>query len=1208
MSLLVSSSRLSVLFAIVCFIGIDANSQTAPIPYSNYFFDETSGDDWSHYAISGTDDWQLGVPTGNDFDDRADGVSWVTTLNSTPASNSIRVLQTPAFDLSDTTYERYVSFQHYRQINASANPVLKFEYSLDNGASWQMLMDPDHIAQWQTSTGFTGTSLSISSSSMCSLRSIQDPANTYVLFRFYLSTGDITANQDGWLINNFILDNNYINITQNTEALEINQSGDTYEASAKCANFSIGVRYYFYRLWANGSFNGVNRIYLSEDDILEEGDSLLYSSPSATLAQGSSTFSYTIPSLLELPPATYHLFFVLDALNQIEEDFEDDNVIHKTLILEPSFSEVIATFDEPSDLWQVYNSQDDIPDLWEFGQGYRHHLIGSHYGAGAAHTSRIIKFYEDQYTTYEAESVLIGPYFHYPDTGTVMNFWYKSTYDNGVTGVSSGHKINCGSVVNTASIPGWNGWKNRSIAFLSGSNDKKPTFTFFPSYISAEAISIDDVYIGPKKPDLSIEDNINYRFTDQADSQLNLPVLFSNWGDKIALESTTEFYWSEDSIYDDTDVFLTSVQMPSLTARNDSLMTITLSKQDLGVEHFYIVALLDVDSVVDEMREYNNTFIFSYEQIAAIPYVYENDFEDHMNGWSHFANLGIDDWSLAHHPQTVMPQELVGNGYLTQADASGFLAHYNANSFLNSPIFDFTEATMPVLEFDLYLQASESLLSTSYLQLQYSIDEGGTWAVLDTSTNSYDQWLERVEFNAARGYDEYGDLGYSDYTENDKRCFPYQIGYSGRDIINAFHYTLNVQNFVGQKVRLRFMFSQPEAIEEFQSLEMNVFEPWNELTFILDNFSLSEGFRELTPRTSQVIYRDPGNTSLVYEYDLYNYGNAVAENLVVASYFSTDSLYSVDDILWGLDTIVRIRPNHKGYINNVRPLPVDHSQYGYLIFLADQTNVIEELNEENNNQYYVLEETPIQSYPYSENFDQRYSTGWTYYTTAPNGSHNRRTFRVSNKGLFWNVTDGYLATDAQAPTVGYTVLVPRSFAVTPSFNFTNRDSIVMSMNMGISGYNDEGANLEYSVNGGNTWALLDAAQGNPTWYNGTGSEYFSNEKIWWSSSFTQTKTLDISHLGGLPNVKFRFKYKASQSAAQGWIGFRMNNFLIQAFGQSTCPGDVNNDFNISIADLTILMEAFGDFTTNTTLDLNGNGLIDSNDITIWMGYYQGACE
>jgi len=70
----------------------------------------------------------------------------------------------------------------------------------------------------------------------------------------------------------------------------------------------------------------------------------------------------------------------------------------------------------------------------------------------------------------------------------------------------------------------------------------------------------------------------------------------------------------------------------------------------------------------------------------------------------------------------------------------------------------------------------------------------------------------------------------------------------------------------------------------------------------------------------------------------------------------------------------------------------------------------------------------------------------------------------------------------------------------------------------------------------------------------------------------------------------------------------MNNFLIQAFGQSTCPGDVNNDFNISIADLTILMEAFGDFTTNATLDLNANGLIDSNDITIWMGYYQGACE
>src|SRR5262249_2958831 len=60
-----------------------------------------------------------------------------------------------------------------------------------------------------------------------------------------------------------------------------------------------------------------------------------------------------------------------------------------------------------------------------------------------------------------------------------------------------------------------------------------------------------------------------------------------------------------------------------------------------------------------------------------------------------------------------------------------------------------------------------------------------------------------------------------------------------------------------------------------------------------------------------------------------------------------------------------------------------------------------------------------------------------------------------------------------------------------------------------------------------------------------------------------------------------------------------------------CPGDVNGDGQIDLADLTVLLSSFGSCIPflgfNPAADLNGNGWVDLSDLATLLGSFGTAC-
>ncbi|MEO1449937.1 MAG: hypothetical protein AAFV07_10450, partial [Bacteroidota bacterium] len=173
----------------VCVILLCTSELFAQIvpPYFNDF--EAPGDTagWTHTALSGSDVWTLAMPNGALLQGAFSGsLAWATDSAGEVPPNSDLVLESPAFDLSQTTTPLMISFQQKRDIAFGMN--LWLEYSLDSGQIWQVL-NPGITDQvnWQGNSGWTGFSVLDYTYSAHSLQFLQ--GNADVRFRFRVSTG-----------------------------------------------------------------------------------------------------------------------------------------------------------------------------------------------------------------------------------------------------------------------------------------------------------------------------------------------------------------------------------------------------------------------------------------------------------------------------------------------------------------------------------------------------------------------------------------------------------------------------------------------------------------------------------------------------------------------------------------------------------------------------------------------------------------------------------------------------------------------------------------------------------------------------------------------------------------------------------------------------------------------------------------------------------
>lgn len=134
---------------------------------------------------------------------------------------------------------------------------------------------------------------------------------------------------------------------------------------------------------------------------------------------------------------------------------------------------------------------------------------------------------------------------------------------------------------------------------------------------------------------------------------------------------------------------------------------------------------------------------------------------------------------------------------------------------------------------------------------------------------------------------------------------------------------------------------------------------------------------------------------------------------------------------------------------------------------------------------------------------------------------------------------------------------------TPNFNFSASGSytVKFKLSMQVQGCDaPQGANLEYSTDGGLTWQVLGAATGNPTgssnWYQQGPSKQGQNcgvnaitesQKSWSFTGNDITTVYNASALAGQANVAFRFVFQISSNFNSGFAidGLMVDDFEIQ---------------------------------------------------------------
>ncbi len=778
--------KITVIFLLIGLATVKSLFGQVSVPYFSGFDNPIDTIGWSHYATSNTDDWELGTPAKNFFQIAySQPNAWVTDLDTSYAANSTRALESPYFDLSDTSSIYSLCFYQQRQ---STNSVLNYfvEYKIGNSINWQILNYPFMGSlNWQGSSGFTGNYAGNFQKSAFELSFLQGQDSVKFRFRFYSS---VSAG-DGWMIDNFTIEEPYYNLHANL--------GDSIFVSQNCSNFNVSS-WITYSNYFTQYFNNTAHYYLSNDSILDVSDSLLSSVSSYINSSTNINQSFNLPS--GIGPGYYYILYQFDALNILQELNENDNIGYAVLKVDSVYSTpYIQNFEDSLDSW-IPGPGNTPVTVWELGEGYRHHIEGSHSGTKSWHTSQTIIHHPTGCNNNCIVQDIYSPYIdlNLSQGFTVLNFWYKNNTGNflqayfGLLEYSTDCESSIWDEIDYLPLCTDDEWDyiNYNLNWIAPSNNVRFRIKFEASYIREEGINFDDVYIGPIKPDLSIERDNEDRFTSSLLSSDTLKYLLNNCG-LVAMPSTiSSFYWSNDTIFDVTDILLGTKTEVSIPDTSKLWTSFVYSKPTLTPGKYYIFYKLDTLNAFTEMREYNNTGYFTISQESPYTIPYFNDFETSVSGWKHNSSLGFDEWEWA-----------VPNGTLLDTAFSGTKAWITNDTgavspmsrmHLYSPVFDLSSSINPVIEFDMKLSSDPlCYCSEAKTNMSYSIDGGATWNILDTTSMSFNRWYLPIDYE--NGIDYINDTNYTllldDFFE---RAFVSLSEYNGRDSYRNTRYVLDI--------------------------------------------------------------------------------------------------------------------------------------------------------------------------------------------------------------------------------------------------------------------------------------------------------------------------------------------------------------------------------------------------------------------------------
>ncbi len=1189
--------RIALLFLLLC---TSLNAQITPP-----FFDAFEGvqPEWSHYAILGEDKWELGSSTCPDALDPSSGTNaWSSNLDGSYGTQSIYCLESPVFDFSADDVPRSLTFTQQRDF--SINPENKdggqVEYSTDGGENWQVL-NPIKKRNWYAGifdngellvTGFTGSEneYTISSAGLDEL--IGEPM---VSFRFCLySTGENTVSNCGWMIDDFEIRDQQFNVS--------GQTGTTQIASKFVPEVQITVPFECEQDLDYSTEYSLT-YYFSEDSILDEDD-LLIDQVQANAAEGVTPQPYTVnlQNLPELYVGEYYILQEVESQGIVPETNSLDNVSHSLIRIDSTYSAgYFDDFDSGQEMWATGLNEPETDIVWHFGTGFRHHVDGAHSGQNAWSTSHHFP------TSAVQNHYVETPYLDLDNSEELfLSFWYKSHFES--------RDFLYYSTDNAIDFEPWQSlpasenddWQHLNIGLedLESCRFAKIRFYYENNSDDYDGLIIDDVYVGPAKPDLSIEDRNLLRFGKSTDTDFSLNFKLANSGKVEATEVHVQFYWSTDAEWDVFDTLLGQHEC-DLDAESLSEEVFEFEKPNQQEGQYYILYQIDEQGEVDEMRESNNSGSFLFQQMEAESPPYANGFESNQEEWYHESSLGEDPWTIDLPLSNFYDGAFEGErAYITGQELT---CNEGSRTHLYTPVFDLSEIDNPIMEFDLLLEFDDvyETHAESAANFSYSTDGGASWNLLETNLSSQKQWLSNWQYDGVSGEDQRIGSQRSDLLfDLHEPVLPDVTVYQGRDNARTTHYILDLAEFADQTtIRFRLNFATPIVSYDIETENLKI------AGCMLDNFQIREAYSDLYVDYEKSLQLGT-NTSLIrLEMKVKNQGNFETDNFDIDFYLSTDTILDLGDVLIDTKEMAGILPDRYGYLNTSLFVGNDLDDHNYLLYVLDSGETIVESQEMNNIGNWPLDVSVLNSYPYINDFNADVIDGWKPYTsdfeeemglqhrfrhqTAP-GEDVSTSLRRSLE-WFTDQIDTYCADQTSRPIW---------YLESPSFDLSEQDQVFVNFNLysvsaseATEGYSD-GSNLEYSVDGGLSWKVLGYANdGTGTnWYDSNNMDFFSGEHGWTGvRDFYEPVNYNASPiLANEENVMFRCKFSSNftpDDDCNTRQGMRLDNFVLQTDGPtfvdyvaaSDCP-------TIDLTDLSGPNFSINFQITNTGSQVSGEAI------------------
>lgn len=1134
-------------------------------PHVNTFDNVGDTIGWTHYAIYGIDDWELGSPSKVYFNSAYSGSNaWVTNLDSNYYSYSVRILETPYYDLTDTTSDLILSF--YQKRKSVGSHFYYLEYSTNHGNSWQLLDNATSLRKnWQTSSGFIGNSYNFFVNSVLDIKFLQGQDSVKFRFRYESSNGS----DEGWMIDDFAIKHPESNVTATI--------GDSITGINKYfTNITVVSDFIFQNQFANPvSFQ--NDFYVSNDTNIDSSDIFLGSFVSL-IGNTFNNWSTTISLPSGLAAGSYYVLYKLDATDTLLEFNENDNESYAVLIIDSIFNApYISSFDSVQQEWNASSSS--MISLWNRGDPNGWHLEDPRSGTNA------------WYSTYNSGPALESPYLDLSSSvNTTLCFWFRDA-----------SPLNYVNTSLTISLPNYNGSTVAEPYFPPSKYYVIPSKNLYtwncyckdisdydgeistkirirgggqtgPSVIRQAAI--DDIYIGESKPDVAIEGFKTNRFTNSFSSTDTLNYMIFNSGLSSLISTTTEFYWSTDSLLDASDIFLGTNIEPALGDTSFQWNQFYYTKPNTNPGKYYIIYKADAQNQVNEMREYDNIGFFELYQEYSESLPYYNDFETTISKWRHNASLGNDDWVWGEPHGIIIDTTYSGTKAFITNDSGN--VSFKSRMHLYTPIFDLTQLQNPIMEFDLfaYYTFSPGHFPKNMGNIMYSIDGGSSWIVLEPNNSSFKRMYSALAFQKSTGQDNYSSPANSIselmYGKNLK-WFRTYFDYQGRDYDyeNHQHNVVDL-SFLQNHQQVQFMFVYANHFDTIEGM-------------LIDNFEIREKSIDLVIPDNKNLMVSSIDNRLKFHYSVKNNDNYISSSSQVRYYCSVDTILDASDVVISTRSISAIEPYKKHFINVDESTPNNYNTYNYLIIEIDPFNIIQESNESNNIKVLKLNMDTASNYSYPVLFDfaDDYVDGWTWYNDGT-GVHNSHRFR--NKLVmydhFYNIQNGQsgeLFLDQIQNVSTNLSNYPVNYILSPPFDFTSLANISLEFDFLCVGKQTttnpgtQGGNMEYSTNGGLSWTLLTKIQdpNAQNWYNSNDNVSSLNNEPGWLSwqNWTHAK-YNLSFLSGYSSVRFRYKFKSiNMLSSLSNHGFRLDNFKISGSQITSlqaitiCQGDSALIFN-----------------------------------------------